>query len=200
MQTKAQVMQRLGTPLNHKITLLEHTGGAYLPVKTLWGNAEHKAFAVASARTVRAAGLAIKFNKRSTINRSHVLEYKEKRYIIGEIDCLDENFLVVIASEAVFKPCVATRQQSHKNNLNNPIYAPSKVINFEGAIFDKWQGYTAESAMYVAEQKLILITPKCVNLEINDIVSFDDKDYIVEIPHELDEYRNEYEIYRRDEV
>jgi hypothetical protein len=48
--------------------------------------------------------------------------------------------------------------------------------------------------MAVNETRYVLVTPKIISLNTGELVTIGDATYAVEIPHTLDEYKNEYEI------
>lgn len=46
---------------------------------------------------------------------------------------------------------------------------------------------------------LVLVTPKAVALALGSWVIVEDRYFLVRVPHELDPYKNEYEIRRRED-
>ncbi|MPN59856.1 hypothetical protein SDC9_207578 [bioreactor metagenome] len=51
--------------------------------------------------------------------------------------------------------------------------------------------------MAKTEERFVLAAPKAICLKTGEIAVIGEKFYAVQIPHELDEFRNEYEVSRK---
>lgn len=75
----------------------------------------------------------------------------------------------------------------------------SKII---GAITEKYERYSEPRDEYGSiEQLMLLVTPKLVKLRSGDLIKSSAGEwYTVQVAHDLDPYKNEYEIWRRADV
>lgn len=75
-------------------------------------------------------------------------------------------------------------------------------VIFPAAITEKYVRYTQEAPMAAHSMTYVLVTPKAIVLEPSDLVSANGapKDiYVVQACHTIDPWKNEYEIFRREE-
>lgn len=70
-------------------------------------------------------------------------------------------------------------------------------MTFPGVLTEKYARHGQEWPMSVNELGLVLVTPKAVKLRSGCLVEVRDSAWEVLVPHELDEYKNEYEIGKR---
>lgn len=68
---------------------------------------------------------------------------------------------------------------------------------FPGVLTEKYVRHEQEWPMSVNELGLVLVTPKAIALRPGCLVEVRDAAWEVLVPHELDQYKNEYEIGRR---
>lgn len=69
--------------------------------------------------------------------------------------------------------------------------------SFPAVLSEKWAGYSADAAKSTSEDRLVMTTPKAERAAVNDVLTIDGEYWYVELAHELDEYKNEYEIVRK---
>lgn len=70
-------------------------------------------------------------------------------------------------------------------------------MTFPGVLTEKYARHGQEWPMSVNELGLVLVTPKAVKLRPGCLVEVRGSAWEVLVPHELDEYKNEYEIGKR---
>lgn len=70
-------------------------------------------------------------------------------------------------------------------------------MTFPGVLTEKYARHGQEWPMSVNELGLVLVTPKAVKLRSGCLVEVRGSAWEVLVPHELDEYKNEYEIGKR---
>lgn len=117
---------------------------------------------------------------------------------ITDIDCL-----CCEVTAALIEPQTCSVKQTStptKDDLNRPIYAPPEVIIFPACLTEKYLGYTQDRPMAVTETTFVLVTPKAITLTVGELVTVGGFQYTVIIPHELDSYKNEYEVTRKGDV
>jgi len=71
---------------------------------------------------------------------------------------------------------------------------------FPGVLTEKYLGHEQRDPMAVSTSTLVLVVPKEITLAVGSLVRCDTKVYEVQIAHELDEWKNEYEITREADV
>ena len=71
---------------------------------------------------------------------------------------------------------------------------------FPGVLTEKYLGHEQREPMAITTETLILVVPKEITLTVGSLVRCGAKNYEVQVPHELDEYKNEYEVSRRADV
>lgn len=74
---------------------------------------------------------------------------------------------------------------------------PSPGIHFPGILTEKYVGHEQLEPMAVVTRDLVLVVPKAVVLAPGSWVRVGPDIYQVLVPHELDEWKNEYEIQRK---
>lgn len=72
----------------------------------------------------------------------------------------------------------------------------TQSVSFPGVLTEKYSGHEQEWPMSVNELRLVLVVPKPVRLHPGTLVEVRGAAWEVLVPHELDEYKNEYEIGR----
>lgn len=70
-------------------------------------------------------------------------------------------------------------------------------MTFPGVLTEKYVRHAQEWPMSVNDISLVLVVPKAIKLRPGCLVALKDSLWEVLIPHELDPYKNEYEIGRR---
>lgn len=70
---------------------------------------------------------------------------------------------------------------------------------FPGILTEKYMGYTQERPQSSTTVTYVLVTPKVIELAPNSLVEAGGKDYAVQVCHTLDQWKNEYEIQRKED-
>ncbi len=76
---------------------------------------------------------------------------------------------------------------------------PSPGIHFPGILAEKYVGHEQQEPLAVVTRDLVLVVPKAVVLAPGAWVQVGPDIYQVLAPHELDEWKNEYEIRRKED-
>ena len=71
---------------------------------------------------------------------------------------------------------------------------------FPGILTEKYLGHEQQDPMAVTTTTLVLVVPREITLAIGSLVRCGMKNYEVQVAHELDIYKNEYEVSRRADV
>lgn len=73
-------------------------------------------------------------------------------------------------------------------------------MTFPGILTEKYMAHRQEWPMSVNDLELVLVVPKAITLRPGRLVEFQGASWEVLVPHELDEFKNEYEVGRRAEL
>lgn len=73
-------------------------------------------------------------------------------------------------------------------------------MNFPGILTEKYSAHRQEWPMSANDLELVLVVPKAITLRPGRLVECQGAAWEVLVPHELDEFKNEYEIGRRAEL
>lgn len=73
-------------------------------------------------------------------------------------------------------------------------------VTFPGILTEKYLAHSQEWPMSVNDLELVLVVPKAITLRPGRLVECLGTAWEVLVPHELDEFKNEYEIGRRAEL
>ena len=76
----------------------------------------------------------------------------------------------------------------------------SDGVRFPGVLTEKYLSHAQEWPMSVNELRLVLVVPKVIVLRPGHLVDVRGAEWEILVPHELDEYKNEYEIGRTVEL
>lgn len=118
-------------------------------------------------------------------------------------DIVEMNRMYYEVTTAIIEPKICTVERTPEptlDKLNRPVYAQPELISFPGCLTEKYLGHTQEKPMALVETRYVLVTPKVIELSAGELVTVGNETYIVEIPHTLDEFKNEYEISVRSEA
>ena len=97
--------------------------------------------------------------------------------------------------------CSVYRRDAPVDAYKRPICGdPAKVMQFPVVLAEKYLGFTQNTPMAQTQTTFVLVTPKAVSLKIADLVDVGGVRYAVQVCHTLDEYKNEYEITRKDDA
>lgn len=133
------------------------------------------------------------------ITLHNALRWRGKFCFITNIE--DADCLFYEVTTALIEPTICTVSHIHteKNEMKNPVAVKSKTIIFPAVLTEKYLGFEQKEPQAVTETTYVLVTPKVIELFISDVVDIAGKKYYVKAAHTLDEYKNEYEAYRKGE-
>jgi hypothetical protein len=126
----------------------------------------------------------------------NALRWKGKHCFLTDIvETADRMYYEVTAALIEPKTCTVKRTgEPTFNKLNRPVYGEPTILTFPGCLTEKYLGYEQGKPMATTEIRYVLVTPKAVELTSGELVSIGNKTYTVEMPHTLDDYKNDYEI------
>lgn len=137
--------------------------------------------------------------RKQDITLHNAICWRGEHYFLTNILEDSGMYYVVTAARVYLKTCAVTHIITEKNELKNPVAVKSETITFPAVLTEKYLGFEQKEPQAVTETTYVLVTPKVIELSISDLVDISGKKYCVQVAHTLDEYKNEYEIYRKGE-
>jgi hypothetical protein len=117
----------------------------------------------------------------------HALRWGDQHLFLTSIIARGSGHLDVSAALVRPAPC----QKDADKTPSGPI--------FPGVLTEKYAGHEMTDLHAEVVKTYVLVTPKAVTLAPGSWVTVDGAYYRVLVPHELDEWKNEYEIMRRED-
>jgi hypothetical protein len=116
---------------------------------------------------------------------------------LTDITEIDHVYYEVTAAMIEPKTCVKLQGDGLQDDFHRPDESePKPVLTFPGCLVEKYQGFQKLNPQSQVAVTFVLVTPKEIALASGDLLSIDDLTYGVQIVHDLDAYKNEYEIGR----
>jgi len=134
------------------------------------------------------------------VGMENALFYRGKHYFITNIKDLDRFYMEVTAAEVEPTPCSYMERIVTWDEYNRPVEKDGETIAFPACITEKYAGFSQNSISAESEVTLVMVTPKVIDLPVGGSVQIGDKPFYVEAAHNLDAYKNEYEISQRRDV
>lgn len=111
------------------------------------------------------------------------------------------NFYKVTTAAITPKICSVQRRTAELDPIyNRPILSENTKITFPACVTEKYIKTAVEIPQTNTEQCLVLVTPKAITLKVGEQIMLEGKVWRVVVPHELDNWKNEYEIIRNDDA
>ncbi len=175
---------------------------AWEQTASTWAKAEQlKSNNIFSQVGIGVKAVKFKIRERNTLTLHNAFRWQGKHCFLTDIVGVGRMYYEVTA--ALIEPHICTVERTGEpilNELNRPVYNESKTISFPGCLTEKYIGHTQGEPMAITEIRLVVVTPKVIELSVGEIVTINNTPYTVIIPHTLDEYKNEYEIMARSDV
>lgn len=162
----------------------------------LWAKVEYPSQRnIFSSIGMSAKSIKFTIRKRDDITPYNAILYQGKHCFLTDIKELDRAYIEILAALVEPHTCTVKRTgEPMLNKLNRPIYGKPERITFPGCMTEKYLSYTQHDPMATQVKQYVLVVPKAIRLNPGEVVIIDQISYTVAIPHELDEYKNEYEI------
>lgn len=144
---------------------------------------------------------SIRFTMRKQNLTLHdAIRWQRKHCFLTDIREIDRMYLEVTAALIDPAPCIAFHTNHALNDLNRPAFEDTRIAEFPGFLTEKYLGFEQKEIQAEIETTYVLVTPKAVTLQPGDLVQVGEDFYTVKIIHNLDGYKNEYEIHRKEHV
>lgn len=176
---------------------LQNTDAAYnwTEKRSTWAKAEPQAQKALFSQ-IGVGAKSVKFTvRKQDITLNNAFSWHGKHCFLTDINEIDRMYYEITAALVEPKTCIVTRPATIKDSLNRPVKTPPQVIlTFPGCVTEKYMGFTRLNPQNQEDAQYVLVAPKAIYLQPADLVKIGDITYNVQITHETDEFKNEYEI------
>lgn len=170
-------------------------------VKKLWAHTEAQNKAnIFSKVGIGARSVLFTLAPAAGITLHDALRLGDRHYFITAINRVSPVRMEIPTAETDPVVCSAKIIHSSVGENKRASYSPEKTLLFPAILTEKYLGFSQETPMAEIDMTFVLVTPKAIELEMGDIVRIQETAYAVQVCHMLDEYKNEYEVYRRGDV
>ncbi|MEY8372654.1 hypothetical protein AAK912_04150 [Merdimmobilis hominis] len=184
---------------------------AYQPVGKRWAEGELTGKTnLFSQVGIGLRGAQFRLHRAAGITLFDAVRWRGSHYFLTGIQQKSPAEAVLSAALAEPVPCTAWRPAGKHPGAYGSPDAFLEAVGFPGILVEKYQGYQRETPYGEVQATYVLVAPKAVELRLGDRVTTgegrtgpeDQKGpaYGVRAVHALDPYKNEYELYRYEEV
>ena len=138
--------------------------------------------------------------RRQQLTLFDAILFEKNHYFITSITPISSLYMEVETAKIDPITCVLFNNETVLDDLNRPVNKQNAVMNFPGMLVEKYLRSSVEKGHEEGEIALVLVAPKQVEADPGKIIKIQGKTYKVSVCHMLDEYKNEYEIYRKDDA
>ena len=185
-------MTTTGSSLNQAVQILElrRDGDAYTweKARQTWAAAEQDTRSnLFSAVGVGARGVTFTVRRNRALTLHNAFLWRGRHCFLTAILDGEPGFQVVKAALCEIRQC-------QKDADRDPA-----GCRFPGILTEKYAGHEQMDPQAEVTGDFVLVTPKAVALSPGSWVTVDGSYFLVRTPHELDEFKNEYEIRRKED-
>lgn len=105
-------------------------------------------------------------------------------------------YLKIQAARVNPMPVTVWRDKVEKGALNQPVRAPEQIGSFPGCITEKYLASRGEESHIESEIRLVAVAPKAALYRAGDLFEISGEKFRVMVVHNLENWKNEYEIQR----
>lgn len=159
---------------------------------------------------IGAKNIEFRLRKQSGITLHNAIRINGRCYFLTAITDVDHLIMLISAADIQPVDCLLIRNTEREGSFKSSIEELVEAFQFPGILTEKYLRYSQEEPMARTETAMVLVTSKTIFIESGDLVALgeppgaDNEDtrihYVVHVCHMLDEFKNEYEIYRKEDV
>lgn len=159
---------------------------------------------------IGARNIEFRLRKQSGITLHNALRVDGRFYFLTAITEVDQVIMLVSAADIQPVDCALIRNTEREGPNKSSVEELVEAFRYPGILTEKYLRFAQEEPMARTETMMVLVTPKPILMDSGDLVAIGeppgegDEDfrirYAVQVCHMLDEYKNEYEIYRKDDT
>jgi len=144
---------------------------------------------------------SVKFTIRQCpLSLHNAIEWNGRHCFLTDIISIDREYYEITAALIEPRTCTVSRKTFDRDTLNRLVLSEESTLTFPAVLTEKYLGHTQGEPMATVEIRYVLVTPKVIALRPGEIVAVDSQPFNVLLAHTLDEYKNEYEITRKEDV
>lgn len=177
-------------------------GFAWVPVRRTWAAVERTQGRSLFSKAGLGAGSAVLTVRRLPLTLHNALRLGEEHFFLTSIaergrGYLDLHTAVCHAVTLEARPQAGTGRDS----LNRPVVESKETFEFPGVLTELYVRTDQEGAARTGTRELVVVTPKVVVLRAGDLVRRGEgPSYAVSRVLDLDPYKNEYVIWRQEDI
>lgn len=187
-------MSTTGSTLKHRIQVLkldcdsDTSDYAWVEERRTWAGAEQDTrINLFSSIGVGARGITFTVRRNSRLTLYNAFRWRGQFCFLTSIMDGDPGFHTV-------KAALCEPSECQKDADRNPA-----GCRFPGVLTEKYMGHEQLDPHAEVTGDFVLVTPKAVTLAPGSWVTVGDRYFLVRVPHELDPFKNEYEIQRKED-
>lgn len=145
---------------------------------------------------------SVKFTvRKQNLTLYNAFQWHDNFCFLTDITEIDHMYYEVTAAMIEPKTCAKLQGDGQQDDFHRPDKSePQPVLTFPGCLVEKYQGFQKLNPQSQMVTTYVLVTPKEIELAGGDLLKIGDLIYNVQIVHDLDTYKNEYEIGRTGEA
>lgn len=185
--------------LDERVNLLEiqntDTVYSWASKKTIWAKAEPQT----SKNLFSSVGMGVKSVKftvwKQNLTLHNAFRWRGKHCFLTDITEIDRLYYEVTAALIEPKTCYRLSQEESQDELLRPVDSEPKIdLTFPACLVEKYMGFQQLNPQARVTEQYVLVTPKEITLTHSGLVQIGETVYSVQVIHDLDEFKNEYEI------
>lgn len=187
--------------LRDRVTLLRLTGGAdlaFAETAQAWAQVRETGRKNNFAKIgIGADGVEIVLREREITLHDAIL-WNGCHYFLTNIT-REGTAPVCLKIQAARVPCrtaEAYRYRTSRGKTGYPVNTPERLGSFPACLTEKYLGSREETSHMENETRLVAVTPKAAAYQVGDLFEISGKRYRVMVVHDLEDWKNEYEIQR----
>lgn len=142
--------------------------------------------------------------RRRALTLHNALRWNGRHCFITDIRQSDDRLFLIVTT-AIVEPrsCSVKRTTTTFDEiLKRPTESAPQLLTFPACLTEKYIGRVQSEPMNANEIRHVLVTPKVIDLRAGEVVTVAGfaRPFTVLIPHDLDDFKNEYEIIGREEA
>ena len=169
--------------------------------QTVWAKAEQQAFrSLISNNSITQRTTRFTVHANLSLTMHNALTFATGgggHFHISDINRDKPGFHVLTAAFVEPQRCECRRTETGLGALNRPDVVELDSLVFPGILAEKYLRQNQGEPMSQSEYRFILIAPKCISLDIGELVDVGGRVCQVSVAHLLDPYKSEYEVVER---